>query len=400
MARILELQIIGLGEDPANNLPIFTCIAEKHRSGLHIDTGGNPATSEDLIHTPELLAKKQKEMDYPPNSLANTLRKTISLQQSTPDLFNAYQKCMEEFLDETPPKLPAETFRKNHAKQLLQVRLQDYEKAWNQPFQESIVDIKKHYTELLNHLMSDLSLYFGIMEGNTLDIIEKLVEKEIFTEESGELLKEAVAAVYVARVGLHFAYGQQKETALEIKDSPPILAEKVQNQLEKAYWLVLRSLYRKLKEAQFDLEFHFQQLDLIKCAIYEEVLDPEGVENLKPLIVHCVHHFVSTRFAIPSKELEVLPYYNVLSNMNFTEPLRETYLKTLEVYANNEGVLQLIHYFASLSNPSGVRQAHRLENERLQAAILAMTTDDPDPSILARIRSPTLPNGRYLREKS
>ena len=42
LAHLVEIQIIGLGEDPAIELPVFTCIAKKHRSGLHVDTGGNP----------------------------------------------------------------------------------------------------------------------------------------------------------------------------------------------------------------------------------------------------------------------------------------------------------------------------------------------------------------------
>ena len=50
--------------------------------------------------------------------------------------------------------------------QLISSRLQQYEEGWNHPFETNLIDIKYHYSELLNHLLNDLSLYFDVNEAN------------------------------------------------------------------------------------------------------------------------------------------------------------------------------------------------------------------------------------------
>ena len=412
LAHLLELQIIGLGEDPAQNLPVFTCIAKKHLSGLHVDPGGNPAILHDLINTPELLAKKQTESDYQPNSLPNTLRKTISLMQSTPLLFERYQKSLHDNLEE---KLQQESWRNLHAFQLLSARLQHYEETWKFPFESSLINLKADYTELLHHLLNDLSLYFGIEEANTLDLIDQFNERKIFQSESGLLLKEAVSSIYLIRVGLHFNYKEQKETALrfscmvkEAVHSSIVLKETPSNQLEKFYWLVLRPLYRKLKNClcgnSVFLEPHFQQIDLPKCAFIEEEKHPDTIMRLKPLIVHLVHHLVHRNHSLLLEKQEqhcVLheSFYKALSTMTYAEPLREAYLRTLEQYAGHPSIASLIDSLAEIPNPSGERQLHRMKTEQMQTAILAMTASTPQSPIPVFIRCPSAPHGRYLRKE-
>ncbi|WP_052236367.1 hypothetical protein [Candidatus Protochlamydia amoebophila] len=409
LARLLELQIISLGEDPAQGLPVFTCIGTKHRSGFHVDSGGNPAVVTDLIHTPDGLAQMQKIEEYPSNSHSNTLRKTISFHQSTPKLFVLYQAQMGTYLNEESLQTK-EIRRKRQAVQLLTDRLQTYEQIWCHPFKEKIIDLKKNYTELLHHLLNDLSLYFGMEESNTLDLIDALVKKEIFTAESGFLLQEAVAAIYLKRVGLHFICGEQKEEVNleEFCDEKEILA--------KIYWLVLRPLYRKLKHCLSNpecyelkicisnLDSHFQKIDLLRGAYYEEELCPDNIENLKPWIAHFVHHLVSRQRA---DALDPDPawhwheaFYQRLSQMTFTEPLREIYLKVLDSYPAEENLAALSAHLASIPNPSGVRQSQRLEEEQFQQAILAMTTNQPDPDdpFQVKIRCPAVPHARYLNQ--
>lgn len=410
LARLLELQIAGLGE-VATTMPIFTCLAKLHRSGLHIDTGGNPAEIDDLINTPELLAKQQAVVDfqpctpellakqefpwaYKPDSLVNTLRKTISLDQSTPLLFEEYLAKMHEYLDRST--------RKHNAAQLLSHRLKNYDQMWNNPFQLQ-VDLKKHYMELLHHLLNDFSLYFEIDAANTLDVIDELVKKQVFTKESGILLKEAVSTVYAARVDLHLKQKEQAEVF-------PIVDDGEENQarqsLEKTYWLVLRPIYRALRDCfqgdELSLEIHFQNFDLLKHAFFEEILDPETIEELIPLIKHLVHHSVKDRSVLPFGDFLALhkSYYLRLSIVTFSEPLREAYLKTLELYSKDGSIAEIISYLASLPNPSGFRQAHRIEQEKLQKAIVGMaTTVRPNASFKAKIRCPALPNGAYLKEE-
>ncbi|WP_039360812.1 hypothetical protein [Candidatus Protochlamydia amoebophila] len=407
LAHLLELQIIALGEDPAQGLPVFTCIGAKHRSGFHIDSGGNPAVVTDLINTPDGLAQMQKMEEYSSTSPSNTLRKTISFHQNTHKLFELYQAQMRIYLDEKLPQAK-EIRRKCQTVKLLTDRLQAYEEIWYDPFKVQFIDLKKRYSELLHHLLNDLSLYFGMEEVNTLDLIDALVKKEIFTAESGYLLQEAVAAVYLKRVGLHFTCGEQKEeVSLE-----NFLSE--QEVLAKIYWLVLRPLYRKLKfclsnldshqlnSGIFKLNSHFQRIELLKEAFYGEELHPNTIENLKPWMTHFVHHLVSRQrakaFDLKQFRLWHDAYYQRFSRINFTEPLREIYLKVLDSYPPEENLATLSADLASIPNPSGVRQSHRLEEEQFQQAILAMTTDHPDGPFHVKIRCPAVPHARYLKQ--
>ncbi|MBS4164653.1 Uncharacterized protein PRO82_001984 [Candidatus Protochlamydia amoebophila] len=421
LARLLELQIIALGEDPAQGLPVFTCIGAKHRSGLHIDSGGNPAVVTDLINTPDGLAQMQKMKEYSSTSLSNTLRKTISFHQNTHKLFELYQEQMCIYLDEELPQAK-EISRKYQAVKLLTNRLQTYEEIWCHPFKEKVIDLKKNYTELLHHLLNDLSLYFGIEEANTLDLIDALVKKGIFTAESGYLLQEAVVAVYLKRVGLHFTCEEQKE---EVSLENPLSEQEV---LTKIYWLVLRPLYRKLKfclsnldshqfnSGIFNLDTDFQHIDLLLLsdACHGEKMDSNTLEHLKSWIAHFVHHLVSRQQANAldpdqqARKRHEAYYqkrhkdcYQNLSLITFTEPLKEIYLKVLGSYPAEENLTALSAHLASIPNPSGVRQSQRLEEEQFQQAIFAMTTDHPDSDdpFQVKIRCPTLPDAKYLRQK-
>ncbi|WP_079979327.1 hypothetical protein, partial [Candidatus Protochlamydia sp. R18] len=407
-----------LGEDPAQGLPVFTCIGAKHRSGFHIDSGGNPAIVTDLINTPDGLAQMQKMEEYSSTSPSNTLRKTISFHQNTHKLFELYQEQMCIYLDEELPQAK-EIRRKCQAVKLLTDRLQAYEEIWCRPFKEKVIDLKKHYSELLHHLLNDLSLYFGIKESNILDLIDALVKKKIFTPESGFLLQEAVAAVYLKRVGLHFTYREQKE---EVNLEDPLRKQEV---LAKIYWLVLRPLYRKLKfclsnldsnqfnSCIFKLDTHFRYIDLLNEACYGEKMHPNAIENLKSWIAHFVHHLVSRQQANaldPNQQARKRheayyqkrheACYQSLSRITFTEPLRETYLKVLGSYSTEENLATLTAHLASIPNPSGVRQSQRLEEEQLQQAILAMTTDqsNDEDTFQVKIRCPAVPVAKYLRQ--
>ena len=145
-----------------------------------------------------------QDQDYDPRSTSYTMLKTISLYQTTPDLFNQYQNCMDEILDKElskEEKISALTVRERKALKLIEKRLADYKKAWNVHFEEhKIINIKEQYIEILQHLISDLALFYGIKKTNTLDIIASLQLEQVFTEESSILIKEAISFIYMLRV--------------------------------------------------------------------------------------------------------------------------------------------------------------------------------------------------------
>ncbi len=225
LVDILHLQIASLGETPHFEF-VFTCIHTKNPSGLHIDN--SPNQEERLIQTPAAMAALQNEIITHPQDIAHTVLKTISLAQSTPDLFTSYQTHLKELL---PKEARASTF--------LKIRHQDFKERWKT--RALCPHIKQHYVELLNLFLSDLALYHGIVSTNTLDIIDELPK---FTLASRSLLKECVAALYKIRLRLHLAYHEQKEEAsigshpgyIALQDSE-ILA------LQKCYWLILCPFY-------------------------------------------------------------------------------------------------------------------------------------------------------------
>ena len=220
LASFIELKIVSLGETVDTDFTVFTALGTKNSSGFHIDNDGNPAQG-DLIGSPEKIANLQKpinqDQDYDPRSPGHIMLKTISLYQTTPCLFDQYQNCMDEILDKELPeeeKISSLTVRERRALKLIEKRLFDYKKAWNVHFEEhQVINIKEQYIEVLQHLISDLALLYGIKETNTLDIIDSLQLKQIFTEESSILLKEAVSFIYMLRVRLHLGSKEQKEEA-------------------------------------------------------------------------------------------------------------------------------------------------------------------------------------------
>ena len=298
-----------------------------------------------------------------------------------------------------------ETYRVHHSFQLLSSRLAQFEEVWSTPFETPTINVKKQYTELLNHLLGDLSLFFKISVNNTLDLIDEMRKEEIFTKESASLLQEAVAFVYVMRVGLHVQYEEQKEE-IELEAIP----EEDRKKLEKIYWLVLRPLYRKLKKCLNEppfLQSYFQKADLLKWALNDEVLDPqkpETIEQVKPIVAHLAEHLALKTIYRPHKsELAHRewhrPYYGYLSSILAAEPLREVYIDTLMRFKQHTEIANLISYLANIPNRNGVRQAQRLEKLELCESILAMTTPDPEGENPVFVRFSGAPEGRYLRQE-
>ena len=275
LASFIELQVASLGETAATNFPVFTSLGAKNSSGFHIDTGGNPA-QDDLIGCPEKMASLQipinQDQDYDPRSTSHTMLKTISLYQTTPDLFDKFKNYMDEILNKElseEEKISALTVRERKALKLIEKRLVDYKKAWNVHFEElQVINIKEQYIEVLQHLISDLALFYGIKETNALEIIESLQVKQVFTEESSILLKEAISFIYMLRVRLHLEYKEQKEEAYNIKQSEEpqnaynIKQSQPQNDLNllhlrsnekeklaEIYWIVIKPIFFKVSKS-------------------------------------------------------------------------------------------------------------------------------------------------------
>ena len=417
LASFIELQVVSLGETAAANLPVFTSLGTKNSSGFHIDTGGNPS-KDDLIGCPEKMASLQKpknyDQDYGPRRIEHTMLKTISLSQTTPDLFNQYQSCMDEILDkelspaEKISALSALTVRERRALKLIEKRLADYKKAWNVHFEEhKIINIKEQYIEVLQHLIGDLALFYGIKETNTLDIIESLKGKQVFTEESSTLLKEAISFIYMLRVRLHLEYKEQKEEvyinitqgaactepqeAYRQSQNDLKLLHLRPNEIEKLseiYWLVIRSIFFKVSKSFSGFKKQFTKISLPETSL-EESLWCEGELEAKKLIP--LSKYLAIYYTRIKENLEVhLNCYKKLSQKSIFDPLRVCYLQTLR----EEKQFSIADKLSFIPNRNGLRRSHVEAYQKLQDSLRQITTDSPSAIL---IKSPTLQTPLYLK---
>src|SRR5271170_6036553 len=372
LVQILEIEIASLGETSTDHPP-FTCIHRKNPSGLHIDM--SPAQNPDLIRTPSEMARLPQNPCTHPQNIEQTVLKTYSLSCNDPTLFATYQKELEPALH---------LCRQERATQFFALRLQDYQTRWKQPFnrQSGIFHLKQDYVELLNHLLSDMALYHGLTETNTLDIIDALVQREIFTEKSGNLLKESVAAVYAIRIRLHLHYREQKEEARSPETQAPFLPLEPQEiqALERCCSLVLFPLYHSSPQT-------LHQADLIHIAFTEKL----ATNSLSPSFIRLMVQDLLERGAGPK---EYRAYYSTLSKMKEAEPLRDAYLEALEK-GRAQGLLEKL---LSIPTPSGMRARFRRNFALLHQGLIEMTDPSETRSeISVSLTASSLLSPRYLK---
>ena len=219
------------------------------------------------IRTPEKMASEQKSCkDYAHEEIvkfgvpfAYSLLKSKSIQGHN-SLFIKYQEELQKIQNSSS----SQEFFQDRELQFLKFRLSSFEKAFSDFDNEYTFNIKTQFVELINHLITDLSIYFNLSETNTIDIIEALVSKGIVTAESGQLLKKTISMIYLIRVRLQFLCIEKSNKHLEeckrkerygrifLKESPnlqnyPVLHAHEEKWLSIAYWLVLKPIYKKIQ---------------------------------------------------------------------------------------------------------------------------------------------------------
>ncbi|MBA3238326.1 MAG: DUF4116 domain-containing protein [Parachlamydiaceae bacterium] len=372
LVEILEIQIASLGETQRFSF-FFTYLKEPNPSGLHIDN--SPTQEERLIQTPSQMAMLQRDPIIGPQEIAHTSLKTTSLDQNTPALYFEFQEHLKK-----------EPFLQKRIFASFRIIQKDYQERWKHPLdpQTSIVNLKQQCVALLNHLLSDIALYFGLRETNTLDIIDALTNIKLFTRESALLLKDSVAAIYSIRIRLHLLYKTQKEEASCQYQAPFIqLTQKEIFVLEKCYWLSLKPLYSCLREVlnpekPSSVEDVFQEIDLLKTSFQVSLLTLSP-----PLITQIATHLYQANEPIKKH----LFYFETLSKMSY-EYLRQTYLKSL---SENSAIFKAL---LQIPNASGLRSLFFQNNENLKKSIQSITEKfnvlDPSKSQVVLISASSL----------
>ncbi|MGZ3633761.1 MAG: putative nucleotidyltransferase substrate binding domain-containing protein, partial [Parachlamydiaceae bacterium] len=240
MLELLELQIASLGE--TQDLPfVFTCIP--NRSGFHLDSG--TLNDERLMQTPIQMAEFQKRTTYIGNDIECTTLKTISLYQTTPQLYLDYQTHLQLIRKEFPfPFFD-----------ICNERIRDFSFEWKKHFNRAVFtyNIKKKFVETLYHPLSDLAVYLGIESTNTLEIAEALIDRQVLPEKMRDLLEESISLIYQIRIRNHIKHGTQNEEAHLSPEEVAIL--------EKCYWRILVPLHTSLKKLVHSKELHRQYFE-------------------------------------------------------------------------------------------------------------------------------------------
>ena len=392
--------------------------------GFHIDIGENLA-QDNLIGSPEKMANfhkpKNPAQDYDLSSTNYTMLKTISLYQTTPDLFNQYQNRIDEILDkelleeEKISALSALTERERKALKLIEKKLADYKKAWNVHFEEHIViNIKEQYIEVLQYLISDLALFYGVKETNTMDIIDSLQLEQVFTEESSILLKEAISFIYMLRVRLHLEYKEQKEEAyINITQSEaftesqeaytepqetyneskndlnlPHLRSNEIEKLAEIYWLVIKPIFFKISKSFSGFKKQFIRISLPEASLQESLWCEDKLEAKKLIPLS---KYLATYYTRVKEDLEVhLNCYKRFSQKSIFEPLRVCYLQALR----EEKQFQIANILSFIPNRNGLRRSHVEAYQKLQNSLRQITTNSSSAIL---IKSPTLQTPLYLK---
>lgn len=311
LSRVLELLIISLDESPTlkDISSVFTCLPGRPKLGLHLDKGANPATAEELIRTPENMANHQvcPLNDEFITSWDHATRKSISLHGNNTALFHDFMRHVAAIAGE----------RKNKGLALLRTRLKDFKERWgsHQVFPVEI-DLKEHFIQLIQHLFCDLSIYFGIQAGNSLDIIDRLTQ--VFDSESRAMLKDVVEQLHAMRIRLHQIYGDSKTLmSFQHKKSTRnvyVASDKERKLLEVIYLLVLKPLYHILSDI----------LEAKPNHIFAKMTNwwSKNVENDSDILLHkkFEHSFkeINIKFFFPSFESNELSDQQMKSVVKYT----------------------------------------------------------------------------------
>lgn len=394
LAKLFELQTLLLGETAEKEVPIFTALCVLNNSGFHVDSAGNPANDPGaLIRTPEQMAAHQRNFSPTGDTLAITVLKSCSISSNDVALNEIYYQALSPLLDE--PRLGTPQ-RKTQALHILKGRYLAYTKQWHSPFNEQIrsVHLKNQFTALLDYLISDLGLYYGIRETNSLEIIQELVRKEKFSKRSGKLLQEVVIAVYSTRIDLHTRYGHQNEEAscpgIIVPGLLPLTDQQFAS-LERVYWLVLKPLYRcfrAIMDQDSSLDTVFQEIDLIQITFE----DTQGLSSATRQ--HLVYQIALYLTGVGASDDEHKVLYQQLSALKEEEGdiLRKSYVEGMEKGGAQQNLIDKI---ALIPTRSGLRQFALIKESELQHLILAKVTCSEVTPV--RVIAPFLTSQRYLR---
>lgn len=276
LITILDLQIRLFGETSTPHIA-FTCVHEKNPSGLHLDSIVRGEIVS-LIKTPAEMAKHQYKIIRDSATIENTILSSTSLFTNGEEeelyieyktnLYNPHDGCLKDDLEDNIEM----SILEKRTLLIFKSRLEDFNLAWKEikntlgtqrlirndlPIlpENTEINIKKQYTQLIDYLLGDIALFFEIRKTNTFEIIRELMDSQIVDRLTGDIFRKSVEFIYCLRIRLHLEYKEQNESAVtsRIKNCPKELnglKELTSTEVEilfTIYWVVIRPLYAQIK---------------------------------------------------------------------------------------------------------------------------------------------------------
>lgn len=334
LPKFMELQFLSIGKTALQGFPDFHEDSESLKRLPPVIA---------MMNTPANAASYQRAV-LENSNLDNLFFPIAPLTLEPSPLFDKYQQELQKVIPFSDVKKRA----------LLRIkkRLEDYKKSWQKTIGEiEEIDLKNHYVYFLNHFLTDLSLYFGFKETNSIELINLLVKEKIFEKKSGEMLQESIAAIYMIRVRLHFHCNEPFEL---VSFNTPIkgfkLEEKEKISLKEIYWFILVPLYAYLEKLQSEQPQDY--LAHFPCCTLRDQIFTSTIFSINPF--QAVQELVSFLVEKGASVDDHFLLYQLLSKDLRHEHLRETYIDCLDLLG--QSVNKLAHH----PGPTGFRQSERL----------------------------------------
>lgn len=228
LSDLLTLKMVNMGEtkcelirfkrgrNGAEDRPARSLVP----TGFSLDIGGlSPSGKQgvyELIGAPQQLAQFQTVAWLSRNDaeiiLVNALT-TFSYLIGDPSLVDSYRAEIKKILNATIGGFwKRKRLREDRAFQLMRGFLDEFQPKINQDKVDlRAFDIKKELYRLPQMVVSGLVLYYGLKGANTLERIEELRRKRVFSQEGSNQLKRAFQSILKLRAEAHLFYQTEKE---------------------------------------------------------------------------------------------------------------------------------------------------------------------------------------------
>lgn len=267
----------------------------------------------------------------------------------------------------------------HHAFTILKFEIDRFLRVFPRADQITCVNVDDKVIHALKNLLESISYYFQIQEEDIFDLIEYLVNKNILTVDSGQLIKKSC---------LLFDKIKSIRT-LKIRDGGIVEYDKKTAQdFIRCYWLTLYPLYQVLRKVGSEETFlkTFFLLDLVHISFHSS-LNSLSKTLIKQIALHLCENSAPTKVH--------LHYFKVLSELG-EERLREVYLSVLGKQRRDETVLRLLE----VPNRAGLRLGYLRNMEKFKTGLFAITDDinrqSPEEAIIC-ITAPHFSKPRYLK---